>query len=128
MTATADIVTADRQNVLLVPNAAFRFKPSAGGGKRGGITGTILAGPPRRNRTERSATLGRGATQTVYVKGADGTPQPVQVTTGDTNGTLTEVTAGGLQPGQQVITGQLAAGESAGAAGGATKGGRSRGQ
>ncbi|WP_341208225.1 efflux RND transporter periplasmic adaptor subunit [uncultured Sphingomonas sp.] len=128
MTATADIVTADRQNVLLVPNAAFRFKPSASGGKRGGITGTILAGPPRRNAAQRSATLGRGATQTVYVKGADGTPQPVQVTTGDTNGTLTEVTAGALQPGQQVITGQLAAGESAGAAGGAAKGGRSRGQ
>ncbi len=43
MTATADIVTADKQNALLVPNAAFRFKPSAAGGKGGGITGTILA-------------------------------------------------------------------------------------
>ncbi|KQN91113.1 secretion protein HlyD [Sphingomonas sp. Leaf231] len=125
MTATADIVTADKQNALLVPNAAFRFKPSAAGGKGGGITGTILAGPPRRNRAERSATIGRGATQTVYVKAADGTPQAVQVTTGDSNGTLTEVLSGPLQPGQQVITGQLAAGESG--AGAAAKGG-SRGQ
>ncbi len=129
MTATADIVTADKQNVLLVPNAAFRFKPSAGGDKRGGITGAILAGPPRRNRAERSATIGRGATQTLYVKGADGTPQPVQVTTGDTNGTLTEVTGGALQPGQQVITGQLAGGgDSAGNRGGGRPKGGSRGQ
>ncbi|MDR6789770.1 HlyD family secretion protein [Sphingomonas sp. BE138] len=126
MTATADIVTADKQNVLLVPNAAFRFKPAAGGDTRGGIAGTILAGPPRRGRTERSATVGRGATQTLYIKGADGTPQPVQVTTGDTNGTLTEVTGGALQPGQQVITGQLAGGETA-SSGGRPKGG-SRGQ
>jgi HlyD family secretion protein len=54
-------------------------------------------------------------------------PQPLQVTTGDSNGTLTEVISGALQPGQEVITGQLAGGETAAAAGGATKGG-SRGR
>ena len=31
MTATADIVTTDKKNVLLVPNAALRFKPTAAG-------------------------------------------------------------------------------------------------
>ena len=31
MTATADIVTAQRNNVLLVPTAALRFRPGAGG-------------------------------------------------------------------------------------------------
>ncbi|WP_277978599.1 efflux RND transporter periplasmic adaptor subunit [Sphingomonas phyllosphaerae] len=128
MTATADIVTADKRNVLLVPNAAFRFKPSAGGGGRGGITGTILAGPPRRTRTERSATVGRGASQTVYIKGEDGTPQPIQVTTGDTDGTQTEVLSGGLKPGMEVITGQLAAGtDQAGAASASGRGRRSGG-
>jgi HlyD family secretion protein len=49
----------------------------------------------------------------VYVRGDDGTPQPVQVTTGDTNGTLTEVLSGALKPGMQVITGQLASGDDA---------------
>ena len=112
MTATADIITADRQNVLLVPNAAFRFKPSAGG-KREGITGTILAGPPRRGTANRSATVGRGATQTVYVRGEDGEPRPIQVVTGDSNGTLTEILSGPLKPGQQVITAQLASGGAA---------------
>lgn len=128
MTATADIVTADKRNVLLVPNAAFRFKPSSSGSGRGGITGTILMGPPRRARGERSATVGRGASQTVYVKGDDGTPQPIQVTTGDTDGTQTEVLSGGLKPGMEVITGQLAAGtDQAGAASASGRGRRGGG-
>lgn len=109
MTATADIVTSDKRNVLLVPNAAFRFKPTTGAGDDGGggIAGSLTFRSRRGDRPERQATVGRGATQTVYVKGPDGQPKAVQVTTGDTNGTLTEVLSGALTPGMQVITGQL---------------------
>jgi len=57
------------------------------------------------------------------VKGADGTPQPVQITTGDTNGTMTEVLSGNLQPGAQVITGQLASGSDETKRGGGRRGG-----
>ena len=123
MTATADIVTSDRENVLLVPNAALRFKPTAAGagGSSGGIAGSLTF-RPRRDRPERTAKLGRGASQTVYVKDAEGKPQPVQVTTGDSNGTMTEVLSGDLKPGQPVITGQLASGSDA-AAGGARRSG-----
>jgi HlyD family secretion protein len=132
MTATADIVTSDKRNVMLVPNAALRFKPSAATGDAGGGIAGSLTFRPRRGGggAERTATLGRGAQQTIYVKGADGKPQPVQITTGDTNGTMTEVLSGDLQPGAQVITGQLASGgddakRSGGArrSGGASKGG-----
>ncbi|WP_267394639.1 MULTISPECIES: efflux RND transporter periplasmic adaptor subunit [unclassified Sphingomonas] len=113
MTATADIVTSDKQGVLLVPNAALRFKPSAGGAGSG-IAGAIVPRGPRRDTgATRTVTVGRGGTQTVYVKGADGTPQPVQITTGDTNGTVTEVLGGNLKPGAEVITGQLAEGSEA---------------
>ncbi|NJR78099.1 efflux RND transporter periplasmic adaptor subunit [Sphingomonas corticis] len=131
MTATADIVTSDKRNVLLVPNAAFRFKPTsgAGGDAGGGIAGSLTFRPRRGAGQERQATVGRGATQTVYVKGADGTPQAVQVTTGDTDGSVTEVLSGGLKPGMQVITGQLAgAGDAAGGggAGGGSGGGQRR--
>ena len=113
MTATADIVTSDKKNVLLVPNAALRFKPAAAGaGQGGGIAGSLTF-RPRRDRPERTATVARGATQTVYVKGGDGQPQPVQVVTGDTNGNVTEVIGGNLKPGQEVITGQLASGDAA---------------
>ncbi|MFS0771890.1 efflux RND transporter periplasmic adaptor subunit [Sphingomonas sp. 1P08PE] len=107
MTATADIVTSDRRGVLLVPNAALRFKPAAAGAAQGGGIAGSLTFRPRRDRPERTATLARGATQTVYVKGADGQPQAVEITTGDTNGTVTEVVGGDLKPGQEVITGQL---------------------
>lgn len=114
MTATAEIVTKARPNVLLIPNAALRFRPGAGGaaasGAQGGIAGALV---PRGRRggggAEKSATMSRGAQQTIYILGDDGQPQPVQVTTGDTNGTVTEVTGGDLKPGMKVITGQLAA-------------------
>jgi len=137
MTATADIVTSDKRGVLLVPNAALRFKPAAagGGGQGGGGIAGSLTFRPRRDRPERTATVARGATQTVYVKGADGQPKPVQVTTGDTNGQMTEV-LGGLQPGAKVITGQLASGGDAagsgqrrsGSGGGQRRGGGGGGQ
>jgi HlyD family secretion protein len=125
MTATADIVTSDKSNALLVPNAAFRFKPQTAGGddNGGGIAGSLTFRPRRGGRPERTATVGRGGTQTLYVKGADGKPRAIQVTTGDTNGTMTEVLSGPLKPGMQVITGQLAGGDDAGSGGGRRGGG-----
>jgi HlyD family secretion protein len=124
MTATADIVTSEKKNVLLVPNAALRFKPTSGASSDGdGIAGSLTMRRMRRNN-QRQATVGYGATQTVYVKGADGQPQPVQVTTGATNGQMTEVLSGGLKPGAQVITGQLASSDGSSSGGGA---GRRRG-
>ena len=135
MTATADIVTSDKQNVLLVPNAALRFTPTGdAAGKPGGIAGSLTFRPRRGNRAEKSATIGRGGRQTVYVKSADGTPKAVSITTGDSDGSQTEVLSGDLKPGMQVITGQLSGSEGAAAAkrgggqrrqrqGGGTKGG-----
>ena len=122
MTATADIITSEKRGVLLVPNAALRFRPSAA--KSGGVAGSLTFGP-RRGPTQRTATVGRGGRQTVYIKGADGTPQAVQVTTGDSDGSMTEVLTG-LQPGAQVITGVLATGDDAGGA--ARSGGSAGGQ
>jgi len=125
MTATADIVTSERRNVLLVPNAALRFKPAVGGAQGGGIAGSLVMRRPRGSGAERTATVARGGQQTGYVKGADGTPQPVQITTGDTDGTMTEVLSGNLKPGAQVITGQLAGAD--GSDGGSRRGGGSGG-
>lgn len=109
MTATADIVTSDKQNVLLVPNAALRFSPQTqSAGQSSGFASAL--GPPRRpgQATQRTATMGRGAVQQVYVKGEDGQPRAIEITTGDTDGFRTEVLSGGLKPGMQVITSQLA--------------------
>lgn len=143
MTATAEIVTSEKKNVLTVPNAALRYSPEAAarsGGGNSGITGALVPRGRRGNRdggAERQATLSRGAQQTVYVLGADGQPAPVRITTGDSDGSQTEVTGGGLRAGQTVITGQLASedgassagsGRRSGGSGGAGGGGGPRGQ
>ncbi|MEG3176356.1 efflux RND transporter periplasmic adaptor subunit [Sphingomonas sp. RB3P16] len=126
MTATADITTTAKANVLLVPNAALRFKPTdTNASANKGIAGALLPGRPRRGGagTGKGETVKRGGSQTVYVADAKGVPQPVQITTGETNGSMTEVIGGNLKPGDQVITGQLAA-----AASGGSKRKRSGGQ
>ena len=130
MTATAEIVTSRKRNALLVPNAALRYNPAASGDTaQGGVTGALV---PRRMRRggERQVTAGRGARQTVYIRGADGQPQAVSVVTGDSNGRMTEVVEGALRPGQQVITGQLTgeAGSSAAGGGNRRQGGGGGGQ
>lgn len=117
MTATAEIVTLQKNNVLLVPNAALRFTPTDANSPQagGGMAGALVPRGGRRGQSSatKSATIGRGARQTVYVKGADGQPQAIQVTTGDTNGQVTEILSGDLKEGMEVITGQYA-GESSG--------------
>lgn len=115
MTATAEITTMSRPNILLVPNAALRFSPAtpeaAASSSSGGIAGALVPRRPnRRGNAEKEAGGARTGQQTVYVLGADNKPQPVKVTTGETNGTVTEVTGGELKPGMRVITGQLASG------------------
>jgi HlyD family secretion protein len=113
MTATAEIVTSEKRNVLLVPNAALRFSPdaSAASRERSGVTKVLMPGPPRgtAGNKAREVQIGRGSAQKVYVLNAQGEPEPVAVTTGDTNGTLTEVTGDSLREGAAVITGRLAA-------------------
>ena len=105
MTATADILTATRHDVLLVPNAALRFTPpvaKASGGFK------LQFGPPK-SGSEKAATIGPGSRQTLYVLDANGDPKPIEVTVGESNGNLTEVSSPDLKPGVKVVTGKLAA-------------------
>jgi len=116
MTATADIITSAKTDVLLVPNAALRFKPAAtGASANSGIAGALIPRGPRRGGagSTKGETVKRGGSQTVYVADATGMPQPVQITTGESNGTMTEVIGGDLKVGDKVITGQLATGATA---------------
>lgn len=110
MTATAEIVTTEKKNVLLVPNAAFRFNPDASTQRQqnGGVTSVLVPRAPRSggDGQQRQASIGRGSRQTVYVLDGD-TARAVPVTIGESNGSLTEITAGNLVPGARVITGRL---------------------
>jgi HlyD family secretion protein len=118
MTATAEIVTTERENVLLVPNAALRWSPerdAAQAGGRGGITSVLVPRRGRRgmrgDRPEREVGIGRGSRQTVYVLGEDGNPRAIRVVVGESNGSVTEIVGGELTEGMEVITARLAAGQ-----------------
>jgi HlyD family secretion protein len=68
MTATADIITTEKKNVLLVPNAALRFSPArsgSGASGRSGVTSVLIPARPRRNQATREVGIGRGSRQTV---------------------------------------------------------------
>jgi len=131
MTATADIVTMQKKGVLLVPAAALRFSPDRQrGGSGGGLTSVLAPRPMRRGGgggAAREAAIGRGSKQTVYVVGDAGdTPQPVEITVGDSNGSQAEVIGGKLAEGAEVVIGQYAAGAEGGGQGGGQAGGRRR--
>lgn len=109
MTATATIQTAHRADALLVPNTALRFKPQSAAAGRNSIT--AMMGPPHRsngNKSAKDVTLNQTErAQTVYVVGPDGKAQPKEVTTGLTNGRMTEVLSSDFAEGTKVITDQL---------------------
>jgi HlyD family secretion protein len=116
MTATATINATERNDVLLVPNTALRFSPSvpgAGGaaqakGGGGGIVGSLMPRPPSSGATKSAGTARGGGPRQVWVL-RDGQAVAIAVTTGISDGKMTEVTAPELTPGMQVITDQRAA-------------------
>jgi HlyD family secretion protein len=92
MTANVTFVYAEKDDVLKVPNAALRFRPPPGfGGAAPGARGEGGAGPAGPDR------------RTVYVL-RDGSPAPVRVRTGISDGSSTEVVEGDLRPGDRAIT------------------------
>ncbi len=109
MTGTAEIVTIDRQGVLLVPNAALRFTPPTTTTEQKSSTsvlGALMPRPPRSNGNGNGAAqVAADGSQQVWIL-RDGQPQAVSVRTGATNGRVTEVLSGDLQEGEQVITEQ----------------------
>lgn len=103
MTATARIITADRDNVLLVPNSALRFSPTtaAAPAQSGSIVSRLMPRPPRQKPQQRPN--GKDGTPQVWVL-SDGRPVAIAVQTGASNGRQTEIVAGELKAGMAVIT------------------------
>lgn len=116
MTAAATITSTERNDVLLVPNTALRFKPAPAEGKPGttgggGIVSQLLprmpqrpGGTGRRSGTDKNASKVR---QIWVLK--EGVAQPMEVTVGISDGRSTEVSSEFLQPGMAVITDQRSA-------------------
>ncbi len=100
MTATARIVTAQRENVLLVSNAALRFTPPAvSAPPSGGIVSRLVPRPPMQTNQRQATKSGESR---VWILKED-QPVSVPVKTGASNGSQTEIVAGDLKPGTPVI-------------------------
>lgn len=104
MTATATIVTARRNHVLLVTNAALRFTPpeTTEPKQDGSFVSRLLPRPPAEPKKRNGSTA--SASPQVWVLDANQQPQPVPVEIGESNGRLTEIVAGDLKSGMAVIT------------------------
>ena len=113
MTANVRIVTERKEDALRVPNAALRFRPPgvevdrtqrSGGGPGGGGPG---GGGPGGGRGAPGSGRGGGPglPGRVFILGADGKPEPVQIRLGISDGTNTEVVEGPLKDKQEVIVG-----------------------
>lgn len=112
MTATAEITTLEHENALLVPNAALRFTPTAqtaGSSSGSGFLSMIMPRPPQRRAAQQQQLpqLAPGERQLWVLR--DGQAVAVSVTTGATNGQMTEILAGELKEGDRVIVQSLGA-------------------
>jgi HlyD family secretion protein len=114
MTAYVNIAVANKKGVLLVPNAALRFKPAdaakgekdaaakapaerAEGGRPAGMGGMQGMGGDKRKRESGSGT--------VHVI-ADGELKPVKIGIGITDSRFTEMVEGEMKEGDRVVTGE----------------------
>lgn len=108
MTATASLTVNKCENAVLIPNAALRFIPpvTKEKGKEGGgnLLFSILPHPPRPDSTPRQEVNTKGKDQVVWVL-RDGQLTSIPITKGLTDGKMTEVTSGALEPGVEVVTG-----------------------
>lgn len=104
MTATAEIIVAELNNVLTVPNAALRFAPPTTAQAESGGTGLIGMLMPRMPRSGGSvAAADAEGMRSIWVL-RDNQPVEVKVRTGATDGSRTEIVEGDLAEGDRVIT------------------------
>jgi HlyD family secretion protein len=105
MTANVRIATAQKDGVLKVSNAALRFKPeSEKDNAKVSPGGTPTDGRPK----QRAKGLSR-----IWVLGETGKPQALEVQTGITDGTATEISGEGVSEGMEVIVGATVPAKSA---------------
>lgn len=103
MTAYVNIEIANRQNVLLAPNAALRFKPS----DPDAVAQSDANNKSRRAKSAGAENLGAGKLHVLrYAKNGKATVEAIPVQIGITDGRMSEIITDQLKPGDKVITGE----------------------
>lgn len=105
MTANVSIEVLRKENVLKIPSAALRFKPTTDGGETA-----------RQQPAGRRGAAGTSGKRVFVLE--NGKPVPVSVRTGTSDNSDTELVQGDLRPGQEVIVEQVLPRKKAGPAGG----------
>ncbi|HTO54105.1 MAG TPA: efflux RND transporter periplasmic adaptor subunit [Myxococcota bacterium] len=101
MTATAEITVNQLAEALLVPNAALRFIPPARAEEPagGGLLGALI---PTRRWGARAPEKPNPKKAHVYVL-EQGRPKAIEVVTGPSDGTWTQVKSGSVQPDSELL-------------------------
>ncbi len=106
MTATADIIVKNIENAVLVPNTALRFAPPVKEEKDPAddvnLVGKLLPRRPRGWSKKHENTNGDNKHQRVWVL-RDKQLVAIDVKTGATDGTMTEITDGNVEPGMALV-------------------------
>jgi HlyD family secretion protein len=107
MTANLRIITEERADVLRIPNAALRYRPTAVAAATRGArrTDEQEGGAGKRPVAVSADGSDAGADGRVYRLGRDGQPEPVQVRLGATDGSFTELLGGVLAEGAAIVIG-----------------------
>ncbi|RKZ93217.1 MAG: efflux RND transporter periplasmic adaptor subunit, partial [Gammaproteobacteria bacterium] len=99
-------------NVLLIPNAALRFTPPSedeqASKSKGNFLSQLMPRPPRDTKSRSRANENKN--QPIVWILRDGQIIAIPVSTGSTNGIMTEVTSGGIKPGMAVIVSTMSSG------------------
>jgi HlyD family secretion protein len=105
MTANVSIEVRKYKDILKIPNAALRYRPTAKG------TEAESAGKRPGNGKGNE-----GGGQRVHLQGKDGKPVPVRVKTGVSNGTFTLLEGGDLKEGDALVIAETQGKKAAGSA------------
>lgn len=107
MTATAEILVQALDDVLLVPNAALRFRmpASAPSASASGLFSRLMPRPPSQRKPANGNTDADGRQQVWVLR--EGQPQALGLRLGASDGRWTQVLAGELAAGEALITGLI---------------------
>jgi HlyD family secretion protein len=109
MTATAQVTVQEISNALLIPNAALRYSPPVAAKQQSfSLSRLFLPRMPRNEKSARTETV--AGERTVWVL-KDNVPGALQITTGASDGKMTEVLKGDITPDDLLIIAAKQAGQ-----------------